>query len=71
MKVFVSSLITGYEPLRETARRAITTLRNEVIMAEDFPAQPNSSQVACLQGVRAADLVVLILGPDSVSYTHL
>ncbi|WIA54153.1 DUF4062 domain-containing protein [Sphingobium sp. WTD-1] len=78
MKVFVSSLITRYEPLRDAARKAITTLRNEVIMAEDFPAQPNSSQIACLQGVRAADLVVLILGPDygfvppgsAISATH-
>ena len=78
MKVFISSLISGYEPLRDAARRAITTLRNEVIMAEDFAAQPNSSQIACLQGVRAADVVVLILGPDygfvpggsAISATH-
>ncbi|MFZ2996990.1 hypothetical protein [Sphingobium sp.] len=40
MKVFVSSLISCYEPLRDAARKAITTLRNEVIMAEDFAAQP-------------------------------
>ncbi|PZU06452.1 MAG: hypothetical protein DI606_18050 [Sphingobium sp.] len=78
VKVFVSSLITRYEALRDAARKAITTLRNEVIMAEDFPAQPNSSQVACLQGGRAADLVVHILGPDygfvppgsAISATH-
>jgi hypothetical protein len=31
-------------------------------MAEDFGAQPNSPQVACLQGLRKSDLVVLILG---------
>lgn len=31
-------------------------------MAEDFGAQPNSPQVACLQGIRSADVVVLILG---------
>ncbi len=78
MKVFVSSIITGFEPYRNAARRAITTLRNEAIMAEDFGAQPNSSQIACLQGVRSADVVVLILGPDygfvpsgsTISATH-
>lgn len=64
MKVFVSSLISGFGSYRDTARRAITTLRNEAIMAEDFGAQPSSSQIACLQGVRSADVVVLILGPD-------
>ena len=31
-------------------------------MAEDFGAQPNSPQVACLRGLRESDLVVLILG---------
>ena len=62
MKVFVSSLISGMEPLREAAREAITTLRHEVIMAEDFGARPNSPQLACLKGVREADVVVLMLG---------
>jgi len=31
-------------------------------MAEDFGAQPNSPQIACLQGLRTSDAVVLILG---------
>ena len=31
-------------------------------MAEDFGAQPNSPQIACLQGLRTCDIVVLILG---------
>lgn len=62
MKVFVSSIITGFSQYREAARRAITTLRYEPVMAEDFGAQPNSPQVACLRGLREADIVVLILG---------
>ncbi|MEO8407801.1 MAG: DUF4062 domain-containing protein [Oxalobacteraceae bacterium] len=62
MKVFISSLIAGFEPFRDAACSAITTLRHEAVMAEDFGAQPASPQVACLQGIRAADLVVLILG---------
>lgn len=33
-------------------------------MAEDFGAKPTSPQVACLEGVRQAGIVVLILGKD-------
>jgi hypothetical protein len=62
MKIFVSSLIKGFEPFRTAARAAVKTLRHEAIMAEDFAAQPHSPQIACLTGVREADLVVLILG---------
>lgn len=61
MKVFISSLIGGYGPLRQAARDAITSLGHEPVMAEDFPAQANSPQVACLQGLRSAEVVVLIL----------
>ncbi len=46
-------------------------------MAEDFEARPTSPQIACLQGVRDADIVVLILGerygpvqPTGLSATH-
>ncbi|WP_313540543.1 DUF4062 domain-containing protein [Sphingomonas sp.] len=78
MKVFISSLISGFEPYRDAARRAVVALRNEAVMAEDFGAQPNSSQVACMQGLRSADVVVLILGPrygfvpagSTISATH-
>jgi len=62
MRVFVSSLIAGFLEERAAAKSAIETLRHEPIMAEDFGAQPNSPQIACLQGLRSADLVVLILG---------
>jgi hypothetical protein len=64
MKIFISSMITGFGPFRDAARAAVTTLRHEAVMAEDFGAQPHSPQVACLQGVRSADLVILILGAD-------
>lgn len=62
MRIFISSLISGFEPQRAAARRAITTLRHEPVMAEDFGAQPHSPQIACLQGLRGSDMVVLILG---------
>lgn len=62
MKVFVSSLITGFEPFRSAAKAAVQTLRHEPIMAEDFGARADSPQVACLRGVRDSELVVLVLG---------
>ncbi|TFL15301.1 DUF4062 domain-containing protein [Pusillimonas caeni] len=62
MKVFISSLIGGFESYREAARSAVRTLRHEPVMAEDFGALPHSPQIACLKGLRAADLVILVLG---------
>ena len=62
MNVFISSLITNFEQIRNAVKTAIVTLRHDPIMAEDFGAQPNSPQVACLQGLRRSDVVVLVLG---------
>ncbi len=64
MKVFISSIISGFAEQREAARRAVTALRHQAVMAEDFGAQPNSPQVACLQELRSSDIVVLILGEN-------
>ncbi len=62
MKVFVSSVIGGFETFREAASDAVRSLGYEVIRAEDFGASPTSPQVVCLASVREADLVVLLLG---------
>lgn len=62
MKVFISSVIAGFEPYREAAARGIRALGHEVIRAEDFGASPGSPQEVCLRGVRDAALVVLVLG---------
>lgn len=62
MRVFVSSVMNGFEEYREAAFAAIRSLDLDIIRAEDFPAANVPSRVACLQGVREADLVVLILG---------
>ncbi len=62
MKVFVSSLILGFEEVRNAASAAISTLGHEPVRAEDFPASPDSPQAACLNGVRQSGAVVLILG---------
>lgn len=77
MHVFVSSVIRGMEPFRSAAREAAETLRCTVLVSEDFGARPESSQVACLSGVRDCDAVVLLLGarygtlqPSGFSATH-
>ena len=62
MKVFVSSVIRGFEPFREAAVEALRVLGHEPVRAEDFGASPDSPQQACLAGVRASDAVVLLLG---------
>jgi len=61
MDVFISSLISGYEALREAAAEAISTLGHRVLRAEDFAASTSTPQQACLAGVRAADVVVLLV----------
>ena len=65
MRVFVSSLMSGhFVSLRESAAAGIRALGYEPVMAEDYAASPSSPQVACLDGVRSADAVVLILGSE-------
>lgn len=62
MKVFISSLIRGFEAYRDAAASGAAALRHRAIRAEDFGASPDSPQQACLAGVREADSMVLILG---------
>jgi hypothetical protein len=64
MKVFISSLISGYGDFRAAAREAIETLGHTPVMAEAFGAKPTSPQLACLQGVRESDVGVLLLGKE-------
>src|SRR5580692_11008217 len=77
MKIFVSSLISGMQVERQAVRQAILDLGHQPVMAEDFRAQPRSSQIACLDGVRQSAAVVLIVGagygarqPSGLSATH-
>lgn len=62
MKIFISSMIGGFEEYRAAARSAIVALGNEPVMAEEFGALTTSPQITCLQGLRSSDLVILILG---------
>ena len=62
MKVFISSVIYGYEDYRDGVAEIIEGLGYDAIRSEDFPAQPNTPQQACLQAVRESDVMVLLLG---------
>ena len=62
MRVFVSSVIGGMEEFREAAASAARILGHTPIVAEDFGANSNTPQVVCLDGVRQADVLVLLLG---------
>lgn len=62
MKLFISSLITDMGDFRAAAREAVVPLGFSVLMAENFGARPQSPQIACLEGVRKADAVILIVG---------
>ncbi|HEX5324625.1 MAG TPA: DUF4062 domain-containing protein [Capsulimonadaceae bacterium] len=77
MKVFISSVISGYETYRDAASTAAKTLGHSVIRAEDFPATPSAPQLVCLKGVRDADVMLLLMGgrygyiaPSGLSATH-
>src|SRR5688572_23748068 len=63
MKVFVSSVIRGYEHYREAARNAIPLVGSVPVMAEyDFGAKPVSPREACLEGVGESDVYVGLFG---------
>jgi Domain of unknown function (DUF4062) len=78
VKVFISSVITGFEEFRDAAANGARVLRHQVLRAEDFGASPDSPQRVCLAGVRDADVVLLLLGShygqipstSTVSPTH-
>lgn len=77
MKIFISSVITGFEESREAAARAIDVLGYVAVRAEDFGASVSTPQQACLAGVRESDLTILLLGsrygvkqPSGLSATH-
>lgn len=62
MKVFISSVIGGFEQYRDAAVSAVQSLGHNPIRAEDYGASPASPQQVCLQGVRDSQVVVLLMG---------
>lgn len=76
-KVFISSVVKGFEEYRKAAKRAVEIMGNKPIMSEDFGARPYPSEKACITEVEAADVYIVILGekygfvtPEGISVTH-
>lgn len=62
MKVFISSVICGYEEYREAVVEGVEALGYQASRSETFPARPDTPQQACLREVRDSDLMILLLG---------
>ncbi len=76
-KVFVSSVVGGFEEFRAAAKRAIELMGDRSIMCEDFGARPHSSEKACITEVESSDAYIVLLGerygfktPEGVSVTQ-
>ncbi len=62
-RVFVSSVIRGFQEIRQAAREGITEAGGEpVLVNEDFPSLSTSSRTACLDAVASCDAFVVIVG---------
>jgi len=63
-RVFVSSVVEGFEDFRQAAREGIHSAGGvAVLVNEDFPAQAESSRNVCLDAVSSCDHLVCIIGP--------
>lgn len=61
-RVFVSSVMDGFDEERASARQAIVSAGCEPVLIEDFPALQQSSRNACLDAVESCDAVVVVVG---------
>lgn len=61
-RVFISSVIGGYEAFRDAAAEGIRRAGCEVVRAEDHPAAMTSPRNACLDMIDSSDAVVLLIG---------
>jgi hypothetical protein len=61
-RVFVSSVIDGFEEYRKAAADGIELAGCEAVMVERFPALAASPRNACLDGVQASDACIVIVG---------
>lgn len=61
-RVFVSSVVEGFEAYRAAAAAGIRAAGGEPILVnEDFPSVPESSRNACLDAVGSSDAFVLVI----------
>ncbi len=61
-RVFVSSVMEGFEEFRQAAKKGIIAAGAEPVLVEDFPALPFSPRNACLDGVTSCDIYIGIVG---------
>jgi len=62
-RVFVSSVVDGFEAFRQAAREGIITVGGEpVLVNEDFPSLTMSSRNACLDAVDSSDILISLIG---------
>lgn len=61
-RVFVSSVMDGFEEYRSAARTALVAAGCEPVLIEDNPALATSPRNACLDGVASCDAVVILVG---------
>ncbi|MFN3242963.1 MAG: DUF4062 domain-containing protein [Planctomycetota bacterium] len=62
--MFLSSVMSGMESMREAAVAACDSLDIRVTKAEDFQSDPASPRGACLRGVGSTDGFLLLIGPS-------
>lgn len=63
MRVFVSSVVGGYEEYRTAAQDAIEALDHEAVLMElTHPSSPGPSRGECLREIEDSDVLVLLLG---------
>jgi hypothetical protein len=62
VRVFISSVVAGFEEYREAVGEAIGTLGHDIVRSEEFRASPATPRRVCLAEVREADLTLVLLG---------
>lgn len=61
-RVFVSSVIDGFEEYRAAARLGITEAGGDPVLIEDYPGLPVSPRNACLDAVESCDIFTIVIG---------
>jgi hypothetical protein len=62
LRVFVSSVMNGFEEYRLAARQGIIAAGGTPVLVEDFPSLSLSPRTACLDGVASCDVYIGIVG---------
>lgn len=61
-RVFVSSVMDGFEEQRAAARAGVEAAGCEAVLIDDYPALAVSPRNACLEAVDSCEAIVVILG---------